>query len=69
MDGKVLKNINGSPEVVSKYTTTEGAAIQKAKRLAELKAHLNTTLSQAIAYAAGEMSEEDYAPVKANRVA
>ena len=38
-------------------------------RIAELKANLSTTDYQAIKYAEGWISEEDYAPIKAQRQA
>lgn len=53
-------------EIIYREMTEEEKQI---KRVEELKKKLSDTDYQAIKYAEGEISEEDYAPIKAQRKA
>lgn len=64
---QVIKDVNGIPTAVDLYTKSELAIAYKKKRIAELKALLQATDYQAIKYAEGFISEEDYLPIKQTR--
>ena len=64
---QVLKDVNGIPTAVDLYTKIELAIEYKKKRIAELKSLLQETDYQAIKYAEGFISEEDYLPIKQTR--
>lgn len=67
-DNKTLKSVDGLPTIVDRYTAEELAKINAIKRVAELKANLKATDYQAIKFAEGEMSADEFAPVKAQRI-
>lgn len=64
---QVIKDVNGIPTAVDLYTKSELAIVYKKKRIAELKSLLQATDYQAIKYAEGFISEEDYLPIKQTR--
>ena len=64
---QVIKDVNGIPTAVDLYTKSELAIAYKKKRIAELKSLLQATDYQAIKYAEGFISEEDYLPIKQTR--
>ena len=64
---QVIKDVNGIPTAVDLYTESELAIAYKKKRIAELKSLLQATDYQAIKYAEGFISEEDYLPIKQTR--
>ena len=64
---QVIKDVNGIPTAVDLYTKIELAIAYKKKRIAELKSLLQATDYQAIKYAEGFISEEDYLPIKQTR--
>ena len=64
---QVIKDVNGIPTAVDLYTKRELAIAYKKKRIAELKSLLQATDYQAIKYAEGFISEEDYLPIKQTR--
>lgn len=64
---QVLKDVNGVPTYVNLYTDAELTVQANRKRIAELKALLQATDYQAIKYAEGFISEEDYLPIKQTR--
>ena len=64
---QVIKDVNGIPTAVDLYTESELAIAYKKKRIAELKLLLQATDYQAIKYAEGFISEEDYLPIKQTR--
>ena len=64
---QVIKDVNGIPTAVDLYTESELAIADKKKRIAELKSLLQATDYQAIKYAEGFISEEDYLPIKQTR--
>lgn len=64
---QVLKDVNGVPTYVKLYTDAELTVQANKKRIAELKALLQATDYQAIKYAEGFISEEDYLPIKQAR--
>ena len=64
---QVIKDVNGIPTAVDLYTKRELAIAYKKKRIAELKSLLQATDYQAIKYAEGFISEEDYLPIKKTR--
>lgn len=64
---QVLKDVNGVPTYVNLYTDAELTVQANKKRIAELKALLQSTDYQAIKYAEGFISEEDYLPIKQTR--
>ena len=64
---QVIKDVNGIPTAVDLYTESELAIACKKKRINELKALLQATDYQAIKYAEGFISEEDYLPIKQTR--
>ena len=64
---QVIKDVNGIPTAVDLYTESELAIAYKKKRIAELKSLLQATDYQAIKYAEGFISEEDYLPIKKTR--
>ena len=66
---KTLKSVNGLPTIVDRYTDGEYAIIFKTKRIAELKAKLKETDYQAIKRSEGRLTEEEYAPMSAQRQA
>ena len=61
---QVIKDVNGVPTYVNRYTDAELTVQANKKRIAELKALLQATDYQAIKYAEGFISEVDYAPIK-----
>ena len=64
---QVIKDVNGIPTAVDLYTERELTIAYKKKRIAELKSLLQATDYQAIKYAEGFISEEDYLPIKQTR--
>ena len=64
---QVIKDVNGVPTYVNLYTDSELTVQANKKRIAELKALLQATDYQAIKYAEGFISEEDYLPIKQTR--
>ena len=64
---QVIKDVDGIPTAVDLYTKRELAIAYKKKRIAELKSLLQATDYQAIKYAEGFISEEDYLPIKQTR--
>ena len=64
---QVIKDVNGIPTAVDLYTKSELEIAYKKKRIAELKSLLQATDYQAIKYAEGFISEEDYLPIKKTR--
>ena len=64
---QVLKDVNGVPTYVNLYTDAELTVQANKKRIAELKSLLQATDYQAIKYAEGFISEEDYLPIKQTR--
>ncbi len=64
---KTLKSVDGVPTIVDRYTAIELAKINAIKRIAELKALLKATDYQAIKFAEGELTAEEFAPAKAQR--
>lgn len=66
-ENQVIKDVNGIPTAVDLYTESELAIAYKKKRISELKALLKATDYQAIKYAEGFISEEDYLPIKQTR--
>lgn len=67
VNNKVLKDVNGLPTIVDRYTEDELELIAKTNRIAELKAKLEETDYMAIKVLDGELTEEDYAPIKEQR--
>ena len=72
-DGVYLTKIEGNQEAfdeyIKEYPDPDPAIEQKKARIAELKQLLADTDYKAIKYAEGEISEEEYAEVKAQRQA
>ena len=66
-DNKMLKAVDGLPTIVDRYTEKEYAIVYKTRRIAELKAKLKETNDEAIKFAEGELTEEEYAPIKEKR--
>ena len=66
-ENQVIKDVNGIPTAVDLYTESELAIVYKKKRISELKSLLQETDYQAIKYAEGFISEEDYLPIKQTR--
>lgn len=66
-ENQVIKDVNGIPTAVDLYTESELAIAANKKRINELKALLKATDYQAIKYAEGFISEEDYLPIKQTR--
>ena len=66
-ENQVIKDVNGIPTAVDLYTESELAIVYKKKRISELKSLLQATDYQAIKYAEGFISEEDYLPIKQTR--
>ena len=64
---QVIKDVDGVPTAVDLYTESELAIAANKKRINELKALLKATDYQAIKYAEGFISEEDYLPIKQAR--
>ena len=64
---QVIKDMDGVPTAVDLYTESELAIAANKKRINELKALLQATDYQAIKYAEGFISEEDYLPIKQAR--
>lgn len=64
---QVIKDVNGIPTAVDLYTESELSIAYNKKRIAELKSLLQATDYQAIKYAEGFISEEDYLPIKQAR--
>ena len=64
---QVIKDVNGIPTAIDLYTESELSIAYKKKRIAELKSLLQATDYQAIKYAEGFISEEDYLPIKQTR--
>lgn len=64
---KTLKSVNGLPTIVDRYTEYELAKINARKRIAELKAKLSATDYQSIKRSEGRLTEEEYAPMSAQR--
>lgn len=64
---QVIKDVDGIPTAVDLYTESELPIADKKKRINELKALLQATDYQAIKYAEGFISEEDYLPIKQTR--
>ena len=64
---QVIKDVDGVPTAVDLYTESELAIAANKKRINELKALLQATDYQAIKYAEGFISEEDYLPIKQTR--
>ena len=64
---KVLKNVDGEPAIVDRLTEQELIERQRTGRIAELKKLLQATDYQAIKYAEGELSAEEYEPIKQQR--
>lgn len=64
---QVIKDVDGIPTAVDLYTERELSIADKKKRIAELKSLLQATDYQAIKYAEGFISEEDYLPIKQTR--
>lgn len=64
---QVIKDVEGVPTAVDLYTESELAIAANKKRINELKALLKATDYQAIKYAEGFISEEDYLPIKKTR--
>ena len=64
---QVIKDMDGVPTAVDLYTESELAIAANKKRISELKALLKATDYQAIKYAEGFISEEDYLPIKQAR--
>ena len=67
-ENQVIKDVNGIPTAVDLYTESELAIAYKKKRISELKELLKATDYQAIKYAEGFISEEDYLPIKQTRL-
>lgn len=68
-DNKTLKSVDGLPTIVDKYTEDELELIAKTKRIAELKAKLEETDYMAIKVLDGELTEEEYEPIRLQRKA
>ena len=66
-ENQVIKDVDGVPTAVDLYTESELTIAYKKKRIAELKSLLQSTDYQAIKYAEGFISEEDYLPIKQAR--
>lgn len=66
-DNKVLKSVDGKPTLADRYTDKEYAIAYKIQRIAELKAKLSETDYMAIKLAEGELTAEEYAPIKEKR--
>lgn len=66
---KVLKDVDGVPTIVDRYTEAELAKINATKRIAELKALLAATDYKAIQKAEGVITQEEYAPFGVQREA
>ena len=64
---KTLKSVDGVPTIVERYTASELAKANATKRIAELKAKLKDTDYQAIKRGEGRLTEEEYAPMSAQR--
>lgn len=64
---QVIKDVDGIPTAVDLYTERELSIADKKNRIAELKSLLQATDYQAIKYAEGFISEEDYLPIKQTR--
>ena len=63
-DGKELKVVDGKVIAVEHEITEEE---QKENRISELKGYLYDTDYKAIKYAEGELTAEEYAPIKEQR--
>lgn len=65
---QAIKDVDGTPTIVNLYTDKELALKSKHTRIAECKALLKATDYQAIKFAEGELTAEEYAPMKAQRI-
>lgn len=64
---QVIKDVDGMPTAVDLHTKSELSTIEKTSRINELKRLLMETDYQAIKYAEGELTIEEYALTKAKR--
>lgn len=66
---QALRDVDGTPTIVDLYTDKEKAIIVKTKRIAELKGLLKATDYQAIKFAEGVWTAEEYEEVRVQRQA
>lgn len=64
---QALRDVDGQPTIVDLYTAKEKAIKSKEARIAELKGLLKATDYQAIKYAEGALTSEEYEQMRAQR--